>query len=432
MSRLGRLRGMDAVAAKQDERYRALLAMLPAVVEKCGSQAVANIAHALSKLGERCEGGPVLDAVEARADWLVKKGTHQTISNTAWAFAMLNRDSPKLFSAIDARADWLVKESDPQSISNTAWAFATLSRDSPKLFSAIDSRAHWLVKEGKPQNIANTAWAFATLGRDAPKLLSAIDARAGWLLKEGNPQNIANTAWAFAELGIDAPNFWTCLERRGEAFAAQANAQAICNTAWALAVAGRAGTNSGQLRVLWDKAMAAGDVALNDENIKQLVQVGLHAKGDGVKLQSAPNALKQKMLEALANTDQRSSEFEDRVAHHLTDLGVEFKREFPPFGAEFSGMLAVDIALTASDGTKIAIESDGPSHYLLGPSGKGSGRENGRTVAKRRLLERSGWRVVNLSWFEDRRLIKEGGEEAQLKQWTEEAVLKQWIESAIK
>jgi hypothetical protein len=460
MSRLGRLPKRDAAAAKRDERYRTLLAMLPAIVQEGGAQAISNITHALAKLEEQSEeSGAVLDAVEERADWFVDQGSPQNIANAAWAFAALNRHAPVLFSAIDERADWLVRESEPQHVANTAWAFATLRLDAPALFPAINERAHWLVNQSKPQAVSNTAWAFATLGIAAPTLFSAIDARAEWFVQESKPQEIANTLWAFAtlrrdapalvsaieeradwlvresdaraisntamafaELSASAPNFWACLERRGEAFAARANVQDVCTTAWALAVGGRTNTNSGLLRLLWGEAMAAGDGAISAENVSQLMQVGLHAQGDGVKLQSAPDALKQKMLETAADTTLTSSgRFEDRVARYLTDLGLKHTRQYPALGAKFAGYLAVDFAVQANDGAKTVLECDGPLHYLHGPLGEGAGRETGPTVAKRRLLERRGWRVVNLPWFQFRKLLREGGGEA-VKRWLAKAI----------
>jgi len=47
----------------------------------------------------------------------------------------------------------------------------------------------------------------------------------------------------------------------------------------------------------------------------------------------------------------------------------------------------------------IAIEFDGPSHFLkaLG-SGKLTSTENGATKAKRRFLEQLGWTVINLDY----------------------------------
>ena len=57
---------------------------------------------------------------------------------------------------------------------------------------------------------------------------------------------------------------------------------------------------------------------------------------------------------------------------------------------------------------KIAVECDGKSHFLteLTPGAKKNfGKENGRTVAKRRLLKQLGWTVVNVP-FHDNRLLE--------------------------
>ncbi|GMI38694.1 hypothetical protein TeGR_g2545 [Tetraparma gracilis] len=418
MTRLGRLRKSDAAAAKRDERYLALLAVLPSIIQESDSKSIAHISNALAKLNER-RAHPIMAAVENRAITFVESGEPQHLAVTALAFAKLRFDAPYLFSAINARADWLVSNSKhPQAIASTAWAFATLRRDAPALFAAIDGRADWLANGCTASALSDTAWAFATLRVDAPAIFRAIDARADKLVEECDPQQISNTAVAFAELDFDAPHFWTCLERRSEAFAAEATPQATCTTAWALAISGRASTNSELLRVLWDKAMAAGD-SLKSWSLNQLVQVGLHAAGERTNLRSPPE-LQQRMLRSAADThDQANTEFEDHVARHLTEMGVEYKREFPPFGTtKFSRLHSVDFALAASDGTKTAIECDGPFHFLHGRIEKGTGRETGRTVAKRRLLERKGWRVINLPWFERRRLEKEG----KLQEWLSSAI----------
>jgi very-short-patch-repair endonuclease len=60
------------------------------------------------------------------------------------------------------------------------------------------------------------------------------------------------------------------------------------------------------------------------------------------------------------------------------------------------GMLAIDMACTKQ---KIAIEFDGPSHYLKSVgTGDVTRLENGATKAKRRFLERVGLKVINLNY----------------------------------
>lgn len=64
-------------------------------------------------------------------------------------------------------------------------------------------------------------------------------------------------------------------------------------------------------------------------------------------------------------------------------------------------LFAIDFA-NSSEG--IAIELDGPTHFL-----KGGGRD-GRTKAKRRILEKLGWKVISLEEKESRMMEKEGME----------------------
>ena len=45
----------------------------------------------------------------------------------------------------------------------------------------------------------------------------------------------------------------------------------------------------------------------------------------------------------------------------------------------------------------IAIEFDGPYHYLSGGTGR---NQNGKTKMKARMLTNLGWRVVNIPWYE--------------------------------
>ena len=55
---------------------------------------------------------------------------------------------------------------------------------------------------------------------------------------------------------------------------------------------------------------------------------------------------------------------------------------------------SVDFALVDE---RIAIEVDGPSHFLE-PDGRGP--PNGHTLLKRRLLRAAGWRLVSVPFYE--------------------------------
>ena len=57
---------------------------------------------------------------------------------------------------------------------------------------------------------------------------------------------------------------------------------------------------------------------------------------------------------------------------------------------------ALDLALPSQ---RVAVEVDGPSHFLL-PDRQGRHAPNGSTVLKRRLLAKAGWRVVSVPYYD--------------------------------
>lgn len=80
---------------------------------------------------------------------------------------------------------------------------------------------------------------------------------------------------------------------------------------------------------------------------------------------------------------------------------VERERE------ELGGLVSVDVAVTAADGTRIAVEADGPLHFWACAKPKGSTRPSvalaaptGATLLRNAVLESLGWRVVSIPYFD--------------------------------
>jgi hypothetical protein len=401
MNKLGKIFGKDKQLMKQSDTFRTMIRDLslrmtasPELQHFGGAREVATIAHALAKLKVKSKDvTDILNTVDNNSKWLLETGNPQAIANTAWAFAALNTPAHSLFKRIGERASVLVDQCDPQAIANIAWAFATLNIPSPSLFKKIDERASFLVENGEPQAIANVAWAFAKGSYDAPMLFAAIDSRSKHILDAGNAQTISVTAMAFAELGIRPGSFFSDLEERlGEfLYKYRANEQGICNVCWSLAILDLTHQHEFLLYSLWKRAMGADANVFTVGGLHQLLQVELHAKAGGVVLPAVPPALRQRMLEAATNTDLRSSRIEGEYSGLLTEIGFEHEREVSPFDEDeqVGDVLAIDMACKDR---KIAVEYDGSFHFLS------SGRENGKTVAKRRLLERVGWKVVNIPY----------------------------------
>ena len=86
------------------------------------------------------------------------------------------------------------------------------------------------------------------------------------------------------------------------------------------------------------------------------------------------------------------SEFQRSVAAALAAVQHGFEEEHLEPRTGYS----LDLALPSS---RVAVEVDGPSHFLL-PDGRGVRKPNGPTLLKRRLLTAAGWRVISVPFYE--------------------------------
>jgi hypothetical protein len=457
VSKLGRVQSRDyAAAVVQHPSFRALLTDLEQVMaappgpKHFGSaREVGTVVHGLARLGvPRTRIAKILEAVEGNSRWLVATGSPQCVANTAWAFAKLGVPAPALFGNISERASTLVKSGNAQAVSNTAWAFATLNvppLESLGLFKMIDEHASALVKNGNPQTVSNTAWAFASLSIpapalcgqieeaaaelvergnplsiantawalmkmkwDAPQFFEAVNSRCEYLIKEGNAQNLANTAMAFADVGANADMrgeaFFACLQSAAESrrdFLETADAQNICLVCWSLVILDLARRNEPLLQLLWKRASEMELSRFSNSGITQLAQVEIHARASGVELIAEVSLeMRSRFDEIPTFQESSSSPFAMEYSSLLADIGFDNDREVSP--AEGLNFMLIDIACVKS---KIGIECDGPFHYLLN-----SGRETGSSRAKKRLLERLGWKVISIPYWVNEEFMERGGD----------------------
>ena len=93
-----------------------------------------------------------------------------------------------------------------------------------------------------------------------------------------------------------------------------------------------------------------------------------------------------------------------RLASILPILTHEHSLQLQFLEGDYGDFMAIDFA---SKERKIAIEFDGTQHYLteLRKGARiGEGRANGKTAAKRRLMEQMGWKVVNIDYKDNNAL----------------------------
>ena len=114
--------------------------------------------------------------------------------------------------------------------------------------------------------------------------------------------------------------------------------------------------------------------------------------GDSVSSEARllPPAVRQRCRDAMEEDGTHSSRLQRSVASVLDAVHPGFEEELVEPQTGYS----IDIALRSSC---IAIEVDGPSHFL---HTRGEHRPNGPTLLKRRLLEAVGWRLISVPFYE--------------------------------
>ena len=333
------------------------LRMLP----ELDARQMANVAHAFAKA--RLVGASPWEIVWAALPEAVCRRLGdfkvQDLSITAWAFANAGQASPELYNAISAEVvrRWL-GDFDPQDISNTAWAFAKAGHASPELYNAISAEVvRRRLGHFNPQDISNTAWAFATVGHASPELYNAISAevvRRG--LGDFNPQDISNMAWAFA---VSNP----------------ASADELF------------GTTSFVTRC----AHFETSLSLTDTNLSQLHQWSLWRDERGAQWPGLPNSLRQACSAAFVAGGEEPSQLQADVVRKIRSRVPHVEEEHR---CQVSGY-SIDALVTLKDGKKVAVEVDGPSHFV-----GCSQQPTGATLLKHRQLRYFGWHLQIVRYWE--------------------------------
>lgn len=417
------------------------------IVENGKIQEVANTVYACALLGvNSCPS--LFQAIDNVAARFVQEGSTQAIANTAWSCGVLGISCPKLFQAIDENASFLVNKGKPQEISSTAYAFAIMDIPCPSLFRKIDKKASYLVSRGTLQAISITIWSAAKLGHEPLQLFACIEERIDSLFERSTAQGIFNIVWAFSQNSFYSRSLLEALDRHVVAVCLPKNGrqigpiqmQEVSNIALILALYGHvsrpffdelslqieaichqhqridaycmtiicysfalldiAQNYEEEFRLLWSKAIQIEDHELQNEERFQLLQTFVLASR--VLEIPPPNKLLHSVKSMSAPLTE--SQAQQEMSQLLDELGVTHETEASPFPDHtfVPGLLSIDAGCITQ---RIAIEFDGPSHFLrdIRTGNSLEGIENGPTKAKRRFLERLGWKVVNISFYEWRR-----------------------------
>jgi len=227
-------------------------------------------------------------------------------------------------------------------------AFAKAGQSDAQLFKAWARAAEQRMGDFSPQNFA-TAWAFAIVGQSDAQLFTALARAAEQRLDDFNSQDLANTAWAFAAANSFSDRLF------GTAFAHR------CETAIQTA----AELNQLHQWVLWHWELK-------------------------ISLPLSP-ALCNLCFATFKATPKSSSQLQSKVAAALTKLCARVKQE--AFTAQG---YSIDI-IVLFQGQQVAIEVDGPTHFLRG---KGVRTATGATMLKHRQLRAFGCQLAVVPYWD--------------------------------
>jgi len=357
----------------------------------------------------------------------------QELSNAVWAHATTGQGFSRLFVAVESEA---LKRGlaafSPQDLANMVWAFGKADHVAALLFEHMKSEFDAIQDSAgsldlfKAQELSNLLWACAKTQHTAKRLFSAAEASAREVLAcidESNalsapglsalsppahdaaaivPLEVSAEMWQFARVGQCADEMFETLEneillRDFDEF----STQHFANIAWAYVFLkfSRFHHLSQSGNKLLAAVLTASEARLPEftlEELRQLGQVILATRQRGNREVGFAKKVHERLRrEHLALESPASSDFHMHVSQVLSQLGIEHVNEVKVFEGVYHIDVVVGHGNPLDPAGKIAIEVDGPTHFV-----PNTNQATPHTSLKRWLLEREGYVVLSVPYFE--------------------------------
>jgi hypothetical protein len=255
-----------------------------------------------------------------------------------------------------------------------------------------------------------------------PQILAA-------LLAAADPQVLANMAWACGQLGYTGKLLPGALLQQAvqpqfqDSRTRSLNMQEVCNLCWSAAVLDMQQCVPQVLQLtsafeqMWASAI--------DDDLRQLYQAHLWlldrklpAPGQGLSCVLSPQQLQQckHSWEQQLQRDTaaaKASDLQRSVFAALQALPRNTWQQPPALEYRtIDGALSIDIAATTRSGLRLAIEVDGPTHFVQ------PGRTlDGPTLFRNRALAARGYALVSVPYLEWNRLCGAAAKQQYLLSW---------------
>ncbi|EJK52455.1 hypothetical protein THAOC_28263, partial [Thalassiosira oceanica] len=297
------------------------------------------------------------------------------LSTTVWAFATAGVSQPELFRKIGYHIAGLdsLDSFKPQDFSNIVWAYATARESHPELFNKIGDHVARLGSLGSfnPQELSITVWAYATARVFHSRLFEKLTTEAVAKKDHFESQHIANFLWACATVGHTDERLFAAFAPLVGSKLDECSEQELANISWAYSVANA--PNLDLFNVGHVSALASNEKEFSAEGLAQLHQWQLWQQEleSGIEL---PQSLQAKCRNAFMSQCFSESKLQNDVVGELRAAGLDLEEEVL-LGSGYR----IDALVKVGDGRKVAVEVDGPSHFI-------DRRPAGRAILKHRQV----------------------------------------------
>jgi very-short-patch-repair endonuclease len=375
-------------------------------------QGIANVLCGVAKLQQQMRPDQLQLMVTTLLQQL-RQADLRAISNSVWAVGKMGQQLPE--QQLRLLLDGLVSklhQATPQGVSNTLLGVAYMGQKVPaQQLQLILEALVKVLQFADPQAVSNSLWACARFRHVPGQVLAALQEQRHFerFLSDANPQDLATTAWACGQLGYSSSILLEGIMQQAAMLLQQhCNSfvtQDYCNLCWAVAVLDKQKHTPFVLQLtqacsgMWD--------TVETEGLRQLHQV--HIWLQQLQSREQPQGLagvlsKQQFEGCAASWEQARCSNAAATASHLQQQVFAALQQLPStmWQGELrmealtpDGNFNIDIAAVTAAGVQLAIEVDGPNHYVS------PGRKvDGPTQFRNRMLAAQGYTVISVPYWE--------------------------------
>eukprot|EP00520_Triparma_pacifica_P006316 CAMPEP_0118642420 /NCGR_PEP_ID=MMETSP0785-20121206/5824_1 /TAXON_ID=91992 /ORGANISM="Bolidomonas pacifica, Strain CCMP 1866" /LENGTH=781 /DNA_ID=CAMNT_0006533967 /DNA_START=638 /DNA_END=2980 /DNA_ORIENTATION=- len=396
------------------------------LVQRDSMQAVSNLVYAvykggykMEKLNQKIE---LLDGDEFLGNSTLTASQCQSLSNLCWSISRLSIPASSLFRSINDNAELVLEKNAGQGISTIAWAFAVLDDvfwakhrhgiESHDFFQAIDDDIERIYPLLSLEGLSNLLYAAATLDYEMPSLLKVFSSNISDIKKigPGDGRGLSNISWYLAKTGHYDAGFFSLLEKNKAQLMNDdtTNGKVFLSFAWSICLLLACEKHESLLRDMWDKILLLRESreSLTKVELTMALQVYTTA---GVYLSTPLTEPSSEFLEEMkvqaTSTKISGSRGQDEVMGYTEILNVgRVEEEVSPWTIDSLApalsdsdvkFLSIDAAIVSE---KLAIEYNGPGHFLTTWKGEDGGKRWRKAKRKARDIVQGKERVEERKW----------------------------------